>query len=327
MTGAPGRSAAASAGPDPFRHLALVHRGVEELLDSLAPLLRAAVSRGDLVWAAVDDATRDAIERRLGASASALVSGEPGQPYSYSGQTTAARRADRLRDEIGYGRSALILSDAAAVGGPDPGTSAPDFWSVVDASSNLALRGLPVTLICLCDADRISDDADRFLYWNHPELVAGPTVSPNPRYRTPIEVLASTPAPPAPALGPPSQEQPFANGTTALRGIRAWTRRHGLEAGLEPARIDGLVLAVCELVSNSIEHGAGYGTLSWWIRPGRVVAQIHDPGQMGTITPGLSRPDVRSVRGRGVWLARQLSDVLHLWTTVEGTYARLELGA
>jgi anti-sigma regulatory factor (Ser/Thr protein kinase) len=109
-----------------------------------------------------------------------------------------------------------------------------------------------------------------------------------------------------------------------LRGIRAWTRRHGLEAGFDLARVDGLVLAVCELVSNSIEHGAGYGTLSWWIRPGRVVAQIHDTGQMSTTTPGLCRPAVRSARGRGVWLARQLSDVLHLWTTVEGTYARLK---
>jgi anti-sigma regulatory factor (Ser/Thr protein kinase) len=316
-----------SAGPDPFRHLALVHHGVEDLLDTLGPLLRDAVTRNDLVWAAVDDATRDAIERRLGTASFGFVFGEPGQPYSYSGQTTAARRGDRLRDMIGHGRAALILSDAATVGGAGPDSSAPDAWSVVDASCNLALTGLPVTLICLCDAGRSSEDTERFRYWNHPELFVGATASPNPRYRAPTEVLASTPALPAPELGPPSQEQEFANGTTTLRGVRAWTKRHGLEAGLDPARIDGLVLAVCELVSNSIEHGAGHGTLSWWIRPGRVVAQIHDPGHMGTITPGLRRPDALSVRGRGVWLARQLCDVLHLWTAVDGTHARLEVGA
>jgi anti-sigma regulatory factor (Ser/Thr protein kinase) len=326
VTGAPGRSLATSTGPDPFRHLAVVHHSVEELLDTVAPLLRAAVARGDLVWAAVDDATRDAIERRLGATALALVFGEPAQPYSYSGQTTAARRADRLRDAVGSGRAALILSDSATVGGPGPDSSVPDCWSVVDASCNLALSGLPVTLICLCDAERTSEDAERFLLWNHPELFVGAIARPNPRYRSPVEVLASTPVPPAPTLGPPSQEQPVANGTTTLRGIRAWTKRHGLEAGLEPVRIEGLVLAVCELVSNSLEHGAGRGTLSWWVRPGRVVAQIHDPGHMNSTTPGLRRPDVRSVRGRGVWMARQLCDVLHLWTTDAGTYARLEIG-
>jgi len=65
MTSAPHRSPATRSGPDPFRHLAVVHRSVEELLETLAPLLRAAVTRGDLIWAAVNDATRDAIERRL----------------------------------------------------------------------------------------------------------------------------------------------------------------------------------------------------------------------------------------------------------------------
>jgi anti-sigma regulatory factor (Ser/Thr protein kinase) len=305
----------------------VVHHGVEELLDILDPLLRGAVARGDLVWAAVDDATRQAIEGRLGPATFGFVFGEPAQPYTYSGQTTAARRADQLRDVLGDGRAAMILSDAAAVAGPDPDSSPPDYWSVLDASCNLALSGLPVTLICLCDAERTAEDAQRVLYWNHPELVVDATTRPNPRYRTPDQVLASTPPPPAPTLGPPSEEQRFANGTTALRGIRAWTRRHGLEAGLDSARIDGLVVAVCELVSNSIEHGAGRGTLSWWIRPGQVVAQIDDPGHMTTTTPGLRRPDTLSVRGRGVWLARQLCDVLHLWTSVDGTHARLEIRA
>jgi anti-sigma regulatory factor (Ser/Thr protein kinase) len=304
----------------------VVHHGVDELVDILAPLLRAAVTDGDLVWAAVDDPTREAIERRLGAAASGFVFGEPGQPYSYSGQTTAARRAERLREVNGDGRAALILSDAATVGGPDPDFSAPDFWSVVDASCNLALSGLPVTLVCLCDSERTSEDTERILYWNHPELFVDATTSPNPRYRSPAEVLASTPVPPAPALGPPSQERPFAD-SSALRGIRVLARRHGLEAGLAPTRIDGLVVAVCELVSNSIEHGPGHGTVSWWISPGRVVVQIDDDGPMTSITPGLRRPDTRSVRGRGVWLARQLSDILHLWTGVDGTHARLEIGA
>lgn len=317
---------AASTSPDPFRHLAVVHRGVDELVDILAPLLRAAVTGGDLVWAAVDDATREAIERRLGAAASGFVFGEPGQPYSYSAQTTAARRAGRLRDAIGDDRAALILSDAAIVGGPEPGLSAPDFWSVVDASCNLALSGLPVTLICLCDSERMSEATVRYHYWNHPELLVDATTSANPRYRSPAEVLASTPEPPAPALGPPSRKELFAN-SMALRGLRASARLRGLEAGLDRARIDGLVVAVCELASNSIEHGPGHGTLSWWISPGRVVAQIDDEGHMNSITPGLRRPDTRSVRGRGVWLARQLCDILHLWTSVDGTHARLEIVA
>ncbi len=309
MTSAAGR--ASPTGPDPFRHLAVVHHGADELMDILAPLLDAAAVRGDLVWAVVGDTTREVIERRLGAAALGFAFGEP---YSYSGQTTAARRADRLRDVIAGGGTALVLGDAAT-----------DGWSVVDASCNLALSGMPVTLICLYDAERTSEVTERFLYWNHAELVVDATTRRNPRYRHPAEVFASTPVTPAPGLGPPSDEQRFVN-AAALRGIRARARRHGLEAGLDPARIDGLLVAVCELVSNSIEHGPGHGTLSWWVSPGRVVAQIDDEGHMTSSTPGLRLPDTLSVRGRGVWLARRLCDVVHLWTGVDGTHARLEIG-
>ncbi len=327
MTSAPAgrRPGSTDPGPDPFRHLAVVYHSDDELLDGLVPLLGAAVARDDLVWAAVADGPRRAIEGRLGPDAAGIVFDEPARPYSYSGQTTAAHRADRLREVIGPGRSALILSDIPTLCEAGPRSSAADLWGAVDAGCNLALSGLPVTLICLCDAESVRDDTEHFLYWNHPELIVAAAPSPNPRYRLPHDVLASTPAPPAPSLGPPTQEQTFAGGA-ALRGVRGWAKRHGLDAGLDPGRIDGLVVAVCELVSNSIEHGAGRGTLSWWTSPGRVVAQVHDPGRMGITTPGLRRPEALAVRGRGVWLARQLSDVLHLWTTPEGTHARLEIG-
>jgi anti-sigma regulatory factor (Ser/Thr protein kinase) len=308
---------------DPFRHLALVHRDVDELVAGVAPLLADVLGDDGLVWAAVDDVVRGAVERHLG-DASRVVFGEPAQPYGYSGQTTAARRSERLRELLDGGRTALLLSDAATVGGPGPRASGP--WCLVDASCNLALRGLPVTLVCLLAAADATQDADRFLAWNHPELLAGAVADPNPRYLAPEEVLAALPVPPAPALGAPTHTAVF-EGVGALAGVRRATRRHGEDAGLDAEQVDGLVLAICELVANSIEHGPGHGTLSWWAQPGRVVAEVHDVGQMSTTTPGLHRPDVRSPRGRGVWLARQLSDVLHLWTGADGTYVRLELAA
>ena len=139
-----------STASDPFRHLAVFFHDVDGLVATLAPMLTEALARGDLVWAAVDDPARGALERRLGSAADDVVFGEPAQPYSYSGQTTASRRADRLRELTADGRAALVLSDSSTVGGPGPRSSAPDFWSVVDASCNLALTGLPVTLVCLC---------------------------------------------------------------------------------------------------------------------------------------------------------------------------------
>ena len=326
MTVAPARSEQRQGAPDPFRHLAVVHDDVDELVAALAPLIDAAVAHEALVWAAVDGPIRRAVERHLGDAAGDVVFGEPAQPYSYSGQTTAARRAERLREMVDDDRGALILSDSSTIGGGGADPSVPDVRSVVDASCNLALAGMPVTLVCLCSAADVSEAGERFRYWNHPELLDGASVSPNPRYRLPEDVLAAFPAPPAPALGPPDHETTF-DGVGALRAVRHATRDRGEEAGLDDDQVDGLVLAVAELVSNSIEHGPGRGTMSWWTAPGRIVAEVHDVGHMTTTTPGLRRPSIRSPRGRGVWLARQLSDVLHLWTGDDGTHVRLELGA
>jgi hypothetical protein len=75
--------------PDPFRHLAVVHDDADDLVATITPLLDAAVTRGDLVWAAVDHPLREAVERHLGDRARQVVFGEPARPYTYSGQTTA----------------------------------------------------------------------------------------------------------------------------------------------------------------------------------------------------------------------------------------------
>jgi anti-sigma regulatory factor (Ser/Thr protein kinase) len=305
----------------------VVYRSLEELSELVAAVLSAAASRGDVVWASVTDLLRATIQKRLPDLTSGIVFGEPTQLYGYSGQTIAVRRADHVCEIVKTGRGATILSDSAALSShPAAREWGSDHWSVVEASCNAALAGLPVTLMCLFHVDDVDGAAEDAVYWNHPEVVVGAAAGPNSRYRRPERVLEATPVPPAPSLGPPDQVLAFADGSV-LPAIRASTRRHGEAARLAPSRVDGLVVAVGELVSNSIEHGAGHGTLSWWTTPGRAVAEIHDPGPMGAVTPGLRRPDALAPRGRGVWLARQFSDVLHLWTTSDGTHARLEITA
>ncbi|GAA4875446.1 ATP-binding protein [Actinomycetospora straminea] len=312
----PKRSAPPTEAPDPFRHVGVVYRDDEELIATLAPLLDAARVRGDAVWVA-DDRVRTLVQDYLGAD-DGVVADDPARPYSWSGQTTASRRAEGLRALAEDDRGALLVGDRTTAGSADA-------WSVVDASTNIAMAGLPATVVCLSDAATTSDDADRYLAWNHAEVFTGAATTPNTRYRTPQDVLASVPAPPAPALGPADLATTFA-GVAALREVRRAAKAQAREAGLDEEQVEGCVMAVGELASNSIEHGPGSGTVSWWTRPGRVVAQIDDIGHMSTTTPGLRRPEVRSVRGRGVWLARQLSDVLHLWTGADGTHVRVELG-
>ena len=77
------------------------------------------------------------------------------------------------------------------------------------------------------------------------------------------------------------------------------------------------MLAVNELASNSIEHGPGAGVLRMWdAGAGRddVTAEVFDGGHMDVPFPGLTLPPPEGERGRGLWLAAELCDVLQVWS-------------
>lgn len=46
----------------------------------------------------------------------------------------------------------------------------------------------------------------------------------------------------------------------------------------------------------------------------------------GDALPGLRPPEPTGERGRGVFLARRLCDLVHLWTGPDGTRVRVESG-
>jgi hypothetical protein len=54
-----------------------------------------------------------------------------------------------------------------------------------------------------------------------------------------------------------------------------------------------------------------------------VVCEVHDGGRLADPLPGLRAPHPAQLRGRGLWIARQLCDVLHLWSDPDGTHVRI----
>lgn len=76
-----------------------------------------------------------------------------------------------------------------------------------------------------------------------------------------------------------------------------------------PDRVDDAVLAVHEVAANTVVHGSGRGLLRIDETPGSLVFTVEDDAPTRWV------PVVRSVvaeatSGRGLWLARRLSDNL-----------------
>jgi len=90
-------------------------------------------------------------------------------------------------------------------------------------------------------------------------------------------------------------------------------------AGLPPRRRDEVVLAIDEVITNSVRHGGGRGRLEIWVAGGRLWFQITDQGSGMAQVPAPRRPAPTEPGGRGLWIARQLTDDLHITTGPGGT--------
>jgi anti-sigma regulatory factor (Ser/Thr protein kinase) len=118
------------------------------------------------------------------------------------------------------------------------------------------------------------------------------------------------------ALGDDPSE--IAEVRTAVRGIA--------ERGGFGERASDLVLALDELIANAQEHGRPPIEVSCWI-DGRVVVEVSDVGE------GFDRarvwdthpPEPYGQRGRGLWITRQLTDLVSILSGERGTTVRIEL--
>jgi anti-sigma regulatory factor (Ser/Thr protein kinase) len=224
-----------------------------------------------------------------------------------------ARLSRRVRTP--HGRATVVGQHVAGLPG-----CAETHWARLDIALNVAVSGLPITVLCAYRAD---DRELARVRATHPRLRTADGSVASATYRPPAETLVGFPPPPPPDLGPPVAELAFtAEELGVLRHLVAQVAARG-ETGSD--RAADLVLAVNELGTNSIEHGPGHGRLRLWACADGVTAEIADPGTAELPFPGMVAPAAAGVRGRGLWLASELCDVMQVWSDESGTVIRLRM--
>jgi anti-sigma regulatory factor (Ser/Thr protein kinase) len=105
----------------------------------------------------------------------------------------------------------------------------------------------------------------------------------------------------------------------SLYGVRAAVAAHVATVAGERV-VDTMVLIAHELASNAVRHGGGAGRLRLWLAEGALHCEVsdsgtglEDPALAGHTLPAPSLPG-----GRGLWIARQLSE-LRVATSTAGT--------
>jgi anti-sigma regulatory factor (Ser/Thr protein kinase) len=295
-------------------HEAVLYSSVDDLAERLAPRIRSSLDDEAPVVAVLDAPTRAAVRRRLAAAADRVEFPDPATVHRLPPFTVALRWA-RVSRGAGAGHATVVGQHLGDLLGCDE-----THWARLDIALNVAVVGLPIAVLCPYRAD--GDTVDR-VRATHPLLGTpdGPVASAS--YRQPADVVGLFPPPPPPDLGPPTAALPF--GAAELGAVRGLVAEVGARTDDPPDRVADLVLAVNEIASNSVEHGPGGGVLRLWAGPAGLTAEIVDTGLCDVPFPGLSAPPLDGLRGRGLWLAGELCDVLQVWSDRAGTVVRLRM--
>jgi len=306
-----------------LEHAAGFHGSTTDLLDQLTPLVEQAAEREEPLAVALQPDTERRLADRFGGTLApedrlVRLKRSVDGPAGASAQTLAARWALELRAlSVARGRPVTVLNEhTAALDGVDG-----RFWTELDAALNVALADLPVRITCFYPELplylEILDGARR----NHPYLLDGGELHHNPGHHDPRAVLSARPAAEPPLLGPPDVVLPFS--AWQLHDVRVTVEQSLSGRGYERERVEDIVLAVNELATNAVEHGSPEAQLSLWTGGHGLLCEIDDGGTLRDPLPGLQAPHPAEPRGRGVWIARQLCDSLHVWSDGRGTHVRV----
>jgi anti-sigma regulatory factor (Ser/Thr protein kinase) len=302
-------SAGMAAAADRFSHPALLYRGHEEYLAGTVPFITDGLAGGDPVAVAVPTSRLDLLRTALGAAAADVrlldmseVGRNPGRIIPGVLRAFADPHTDRHVRIVGE----LVWPQRSEHGYPA--------CVQHEALINRAFSGLSATILCPYDADRLDPAVIEEAARTHPVLIdgAGPRAS---MYYSPDDAAAAHNLP----LLAPDRAEILVVDPAGLAGLRRVTAAFARGKGLDADRTEDLVLALGELVTNSIEHAGGTATVLLGGRDDLVVCQVHDTGHLADPLVGRRPVPPTQLRGRGLLMVNQLADLVRVHTSPDAT--------
>jgi anti-sigma regulatory factor (Ser/Thr protein kinase) len=304
---------------DSFRHEALFYEGDDGFLQGTLPFVTEGLDANEPVLVAVSPQRGELLERALAERAGEV---------EFVDMRALARNPARV---IGAWRE--FLARHAASGGALRGVGEP-IWAgrsreeIDECERNEALlneafaHGPRWRLLCPYDLGALDAQTIDAARLTHPAVMHEGISRRNgaylPLHRAPGPFNGSLPSPPA-------EREELAYTAHGLGAIRSLVARRGAEAGLEETSREDLVLAINELVTNSVQYGGGGGTLRIWSEPGALVCDVRDRGFIDDPLVGRLPPPVDQHGGRGLWLVNHLCDLVQVRSSPDGTTIRVHM--
>ena len=304
-----------------LRHEALFYSGEDSFVAAALPFIREGVEAEEPVFAALSPEKIELLRSRLDGASGAVTFADmhdlgrdpaliiPAWEEFVAGNATGGRRVRVLGEPIWAERSQPEVVECGHH----------------ESLLNLAFADGPEAwFLCAYDTDTMRPGVLRGAAQSHPLIDDHGTQRESSVYVEPEEAGAPFDGP---LPDPPAQadELPF-DSPDDLGTARRFVADRAAAETIDPDRADGLVLAVDELVTNSLRHGGGSGVLRAWREHEDVVCEVADAGTISDPLVGRLRPSLERSGGRGLWIANHFCDLLQIRSSMDGTRVRCRLG-
>ncbi len=294
-----------------FRHEALIYRNDEEFLAGTMPFLREGLAAEELLLVAVGPERTALLMGELGADAAAV---------RFADMRVLGRNPARL---IPFWRDVLDAPAASGARGvgepiwPGRGPAELDECQRHESLLNLAFGGDRVAMLCPYDGAGLGEEVLELVALSHSHVHRGGECQVSESFEAALDPFAGD----LPEWPPGTSCFEF--GSSDLHEVRSRVGHAARAAGMPLGLAADLVAAASELAANSIAHAGGVGWLRIW-RDGHLFVDVSDRGRLTEPLVGRLRPAPAQERGRGLWLANQLCDLVRVRSGVAGTTVRLQ---
>ncbi|WP_405497173.1 anti-sigma factor RsbA family regulatory protein [Nocardia sp. NBC_00511] len=301
---------------EPFAHPALFYRGPEDYLSGTLAFIRAGLAQDEPVAVSVPTTNLALIREALGSDAGAV---------RLLDMTIEGRNPGRIipgilrafADVYPQGRVRIIGEPVWAARSELEYPACAQHEGLIDA----AFAGRAVTILCPYDLTTLSPAIVADAYATHRKVIDRDGEITSGTY-DPASVVAAYNR----QLGqPPATARTFAFDVDTLSHARWAVVDYATGRGMSESRLVDLEVVIGEAIANSVVHGGGRGTLSYWLEDAQICCQIHDSGHILDPLSGRLPAALRTAGGRGLLLINQLATLVRMHTDSAGTTLRVHV--
>lgn len=303
-------------------HCALIVDADDAIERLLVPQLRRKIAAHETVLMVVSARTAAVVRERLGRDADTLLWAPTDRFYQRLG-FTYSRFLHYVRDQHSQQRTVHLITEPDLATDPETPVDRAAAYLGYEAMANGMFAGYGCPITCIWHSrghgTPLIDEIRRV----HPQEWTTRGAVDNPGFVAPDDYLSQRAQPVMTATPPVTDVDLTVSYLHEVAACRAAVARLAALQHFVPTAIGQVVAATSEVVTNGVHHGRTPVRVRAWCQDMTLIVDVDDHGGLPIPADSGYRPPATLADPTGLWVARQLADVLITRTAGGRTAVRM----